>query len=68
MFTEAPILRHFDPNEEIIVETDASDFAISAVLSQKFEGRLHPVDFMSRKMNEHEINYDIHNKEMLAIV
>ena len=68
MFTEAPILKHFDPNKEIIVETDASDFAIGAILSQEHDGHLHPVAFMSRKMNEYEINYEIYDKEMLAIV
>jgi hypothetical protein len=36
-FTTAPILRTFDPEKEIIVETDASDFAIGAVLSQPGE-------------------------------
>src|ERR1700712_2354959 len=67
-FTSAPILRHFDPVLPTIVECDASDFAIGAVLSQKTEVRLHPITFHSRKLNKHEINYDIHDKEMLAIV
>jgi hypothetical protein len=67
-FTSAPILIHFDPALPIIVECDASDFAISAVLSQKIDSRLHPVAFHSRKLNKHEINYDIHDKELLAIV
>jgi hypothetical protein len=52
-----------------LIETDASDFAIAAVLSQKFEdGRLHPVDFQSRKLSSPEMNYDVYDKEMLAIV
>ena len=67
-FTTAPILRHFDPQLPIIVETDASDYAIGAVLSQKYEKRLHPIAFHSRKMDKAEINYEIHDKEMLAIV
>ncbi|KAG1018673.1 hypothetical protein G6F43_014380 [Rhizopus delemar] len=33
-FTSAPILRHFDPNSQIIVETDASDSAVAGILSQ----------------------------------
>ena len=67
-FTSAPILRHFDPLKEVIIETDASNFALGCVLSQKHEGRLHPVAFHSRKMSPAERNYDIHDKEMLAIV
>ena len=63
----APILRHYDPELPCIIECDASDFSIGAFLSQKFEGRLHPVAFHSRKMNKHEINYEIHDKELLAI-
>ena len=68
-FTTAPILAHFDAQKPVIIETDASDFAIGAVLSQRDnEGRLHPVAFYSRKFQPAEINYEIHDKELLAIV
>jgi len=51
------------------METNASDFAIGAVLSQRDEeNRLHPVAFHSRKFSPVEINYEIHDKELLAIV
>ena len=66
-FTSAVILRHYDPELPCIIECDASDFAISAVHSQEFEGHLHPIAFHSHKMNKHEINYEIHDKELLAI-
>ena len=66
-FTSVPILRHYDPELPCIIECDRSDFAISAVLSLEFEGRFHPVAFYSPKMNKHEINYEIHDKELLAI-
>jgi len=47
-FTSAPILAHFNPQEPAIVEPDASDFALRAVLSQRdVENRLHPVAFHS---------------------
>ncbi|KAJ1173137.1 hypothetical protein NDU88_004978 [Pleurodeles waltl] len=51
------------------VEADASDVAIGAVLSQrnKDTGQLHPVAYMSRKLNEAEQNYVIAEKELLAI-
>ena len=68
-FTEAPILAIFDPELPIIVETDASDYAIGACISQLGkDGRLHPIAFYSRKMSPAEANYDIHDKELLAIV
>jgi transposase InsO family protein len=68
LFTEAPILRHFDPDLPVFLYTDASGFATSAILCQKHDGQLHPVAFWSRKSNPAECNYDIHDREMLAIV
>ena len=67
-FTSAPILRHLDPSKEVIIETDASNFGLGCILSQRHEGRLHPVAFHSRKMSPAERNYNIHDKKMLAIV
>ena len=52
-----------------MVETDASDYAIRAYISQPDEqGKLHPIAYYSRKMTPPELNYDVHNKELLAIV
>jgi len=51
-----------------VVKTDASDFALSCVLSQFKDKRLHPVAFHSRKLNPAERNYEMHNKELLAIL
>ena len=68
VFTTAPVLRHFNPEELTIVETDASDFALGGILSQRHEGRLHPIAFHSRKFTEAEINYDTADQELLAIV
>src|SRR5665213_652625 len=68
-FTTGPILATFDPEKPSTVETDASDFAIGACLSQPdLAGNLHPIAFYSRKFSGAEINYDIHDKELLAIV
>ena len=67
-FTTAPILRHFDPAETVIVQTDASDFALGGILSQRHDGRLHLIAVYSRKFTEAEINYDTADKELLAIV
>jgi len=53
----------------VIIETDVLDFAIGAVLSQQDEeNRLHPVAFHSRKFQPAVINYEIHDKELLAVV
>ncbi|OAQ57620.2 retrovirus polyprotein [Pochonia chlamydosporia 170] len=68
-FTSAPILRHFDPTKEVFVECDASDFVSSGILSQEDDqGVLHPVAFMSKKYDPAECNYEIYDKELLAIV
>jgi hypothetical protein len=68
-FTTAPILGHCNPKKVYIVETNASNFTLGAVLSQKRDdGRLHPVVFYLRKFTPAEINYKIHDKELLAIV
>jgi hypothetical protein len=67
-FTSTPILKHFDPALEVIIETNASHFTIGCILSQKHDGRLDPVTFHSRKMEPAEKNYDIHDKELLAVV
>lgn len=69
IFTSAPVLRHFDPALPITLITDASDFAISGIVHQPdHNNQLHPVAFFSRKLSPAEINYDVYNKEMLAII
>jgi len=67
-FVTAPILDHFYPDRETVVETDTSDFALGCVLSQFKDKRLHPVAFHSRKINPAERNYEIDDKELLAIL
>jgi hypothetical protein len=66
---KAPVLRIFDPNLLTTVETDASGFAIGAVLFQTDEhGVSRPVAFTSRKLNPAERNYPTHEQKLLAIV
>jgi hypothetical protein len=67
-FTEAPILSHFEPVWPVVSETDTSDFAIVAVLSEVIDERLHPTAYDSRKMDKVKINYEIHDKEILVIL
>ena len=63
-----PILQYPDYDKQFIVTTDASNFAIGAVLSQKFDNKELPIAYASRTLNEHEINYSTTEKELLAIV
>jgi hypothetical protein len=68
-FTEAPVLQHYDPEDMIVLESDASDYAIAGILSQyDKEGFLRPGAFYGRTMIAAELNYDIYDKELLAIV
>jgi hypothetical protein len=68
-FTTAPILQHFDPDLPIVVEADASDYVTAGILSQRdTEGTLRPVAYFSKRMNPAENNYEIYDKELLAIV
>ena len=67
-FTSTPVLTHCVPDQPIIVETDASDYALGAILSiQTDSGNIHPIAFHSHSFTPAEINYDTHNKELLAI-
>jgi hypothetical protein len=67
-FTTAPILTHWVPDAQIIVETDASDYTLAAILSIITEdGEVHPMAFHSRTFTAAELNYDTHDKELLAI-
>lgn len=68
-FTTAPVLKHFDPLLPTTVVTDASDFALAAILLQPdSQDILHPIAYHSRKFALAEINYVVHNKELLAII
>lgn len=65
----APVLRIFDPDLVTIVDTDASGFAIGAVLLQvDRHGNAHPIAFTSRKLQSAERNYPTHEQELLAVI
>ena len=68
-FMTEPVLVTPDLDREMRVEADASDFATGGVLSMKCEDkRWRPVAYISKLLNEAERNYEIHDKEMLAII
>jgi len=61
-----PILIQFDDPRPTKFETDASDFALRVLLSQLCEHeKWHLVAFDSRSFSSAEINYDVHDKEMV---
>ncbi len=68
-FSMAPILRHPDPYVQFVVEADASTTGVGAVLSQQYgePPRLQPCAYYSKKLTPAEQNYDIGNRELLAI-
>src|SRR5467141_1625582 len=67
-FTTAPVLTHWIPDTQITVKTDASDYALAAVLSITIpNGKLHLIAFHSWTFSTLELNYDVHDKELLVI-
>ncbi|KAK5927636.1 hypothetical protein CgunFtcFv8_012771 [Champsocephalus gunnari] len=69
LFSSAPVLSHPDSSAPFVVEVDASDTGVGAVLSQRSasDQKLHPCAFFSRR-SPAERNYDVGNRELLAVV
>ena len=68
-FITEPVLVTPDLDKEMRVETDTSDFVTGGVLSMKCEDeKWRPVTYISKLLNKVERNYEIHDKEMLAII
>ena len=66
---KAPILCHFDLSKQCFMETDSFDYVNTSVLFQlDNKSVLHPVAYFSRKMTPAECNYEIYDKELLAII
>ena len=67
-FASAPVLTHWVLDAQLVVETNVSDYALAAILFiMTKDNEIHPVAFHSRTFSAPELNYDIHNKELLAI-
>ena len=68
-FTTAPVLTHWIPGSLLIIETDVSDYALAAILSMvsPMDNEVHPIAFHSYTFMPPELNYNVHNKELLAI-
>ena len=69
IFVTEPVLAQWDPDRETIVETDSSGYVTAGVLSQyDDQGLLRPVAYFSKKMTTTQANYEIHDKELLAVI
>ena len=67
-FTSAPILTHWVPDAPLVVETDTLDYAVTGILSIiSTDSELQPVAYYSQTLSAPELNYDTHDKELLAI-
>ena len=68
-FTKEPVLAAPDIDKKMKMEVDALDYATEGVLSMECgNGLWRPVAYLSKSLNETEQNYEIHDKEMLAII
>ena len=65
--SKAPVLIIPDPTKPYVVSCDACNFAAGAVLQQDHGKGLQPVAFMSKKFKGPELNYDVREKEFLAL-
>ena len=67
--THALVLAYYDPKKAVIIETDASKYVTAGIISQiGDDGFLRPIAFQSKSMSKSECNYDVHDKELLAII
>jgi hypothetical protein len=66
--TSDSVLAHPESDHPFILSCDASNYVISAILSQEHGGKERPLSFSSRILNKHEFNYSVKEKELLAVV
>ncbi|KAJ3487209.1 hypothetical protein NLI96_g3698 [Meripilus lineatus] len=68
VFTSASVFAHWIPDSQIVVETDMFDYTLGAILSIfSADFDIYPIAFHSHTFIPPELNYDIHDKELLAI-
>jgi len=68
-FTKESVLAALDLDKKMRMEVDILDYTTGGVLSIECEDeRWRPVAFLSKSLNKMKRNYEIHNKEMLAII
>ncbi len=68
VLTHASILTHWVPDQQLVVETDASNYTIAAILSIYLEdSKIQSIAFLSLSLHNAKLNYDTHDKDLLAI-
>jgi hypothetical protein len=68
-FQEGPVLIMADQTKPFYLETDASAFASGTILMQKDDnGLLHPCGYLSRTFSPTEQQYQIYDRELLALI
>jgi hypothetical protein len=68
IFTLYPVLHNADPNKHYILDTDTFNFAVGATLSQNCSDGRHPIGFFSKSLSPAKRNYNIYDRELLAII
>jgi RNase H-like domain found in reverse transcriptase len=67
-FISAPVLTHYKPGCPLVIETDAFNYALAAILSQVESNKeIHLITYLSGTFSDTELNYDTHDKELMAI-
>jgi hypothetical protein len=68
-FMLAPVLACSNPDRDVIIETDTSNYISTGVQSQYDDDDvLHPIAYVSKKHSHVEYNYEIYDKELIAII
>ena len=69
-FTTTPALMHWIPSSLLIIETDAADYTLAAILSTASltYNDIPPIAFHSCILTSAKLNYNVHNKELLTII
>jgi hypothetical protein len=68
VLTSALLFRYYDHTLPYILETDISDGVIASILSQKYRDDYFPIVYFSKTIQAAELNYEVYNKEILAII